>query len=128
MNESGGKGKDKINCNKIQKPFTNAPNSDMNEKNKVCGESLGKNDQSTPTKVLTYFKVSQALYERNHIIKVTFKSGSNIGKSYIYHHDDLYNSTIDHLRSLKCWQNHRAYMSTNNIPQWALNTKLVRNV
>ena len=35
MNELGGKGKDEINYDKIQKPFTNEPDSDMNKKNKL---------------------------------------------------------------------------------------------
>jgi len=101
-------------------------NSQLNKSNNL--EISSKSRKLNPTNYLNYFIVSEAMYNKNHIIQVDFNRGPHDGTTYVYNHDELYDRTLDHLLTLKCWKDYEQYTSNTNIPRWALNTELVKEI
>ena len=66
-----------------------------------------------------YFKISKNWYGQGMIIKVKFNRGIHQDYSFIYNHDEVYDNTINHLRTLMCWKNDNSYSSATSIPSWA---------
>tara|TARA_B100000795_G_C22376933_1_gene278232 strand:+ start:77 stop:358 length:282 start_codon:yes stop_codon:yes gene_type:complete len=84
-------------------------------------------EERKKVKKISYFRLSKTLYKKGLIIKVTFNNnGAHHGQSYVYNHDSLYDKTIKSLETLDVWKNIGAYTSINNIPRWAMMTKLVK--
>jgi len=67
----------------------------------------------------SYFKIAENWYGQGMIIKVEFNRGGYQNYSFIYEHDEVYDNTINHLRTLNCWRNNNCYSSSTNIPGWA---------
>ena len=98
-------------------------------KQKNINEINSKNNLLISTREQAYFQISNNLYGQNEVIKVTFNNNrAHHGETYIYNHDDLYDKTIHHLRTLPVWETMGIYTSNNNIPRWAMNTGLVERI
>ena len=67
----------------------------------------------------SYFRIAENWYGQGMIIKVEFNRGGYQNYSFIYEHDEVYDNTINHLRTLNCWRNNNFYSSSTNIPGWA---------
>ena len=67
----------------------------------------------------SYFRISENSYGQGMIIKVKFNKGIHQDYSFIYNHDEVYDNTINHLRTLMCWKNDNSYSSATSIPSWA---------
>ena len=67
----------------------------------------------------TYFKISKNWYGEGKKIRVEFNRGIHQHYSFLYDHDDVYEKTLNHLKSLSCWSNDEYYSSSTNIPSWA---------
>ena len=102
-----------------------------NKKNEPrnINEINSKSNSLILTREQAYFQISNNLYAQNEVIKVTFNNNrAHHGKTYIYNHDDLYDKTIHHLRTLPVWEREGIFTSSNNIPGWAMETGLVTRI
>jgi hypothetical protein len=66
---------------------------------------------------LFIFGFLHLLFEQ--IISEISERGGYQNYSFIYEHDEVYDNTINHLRTLNCWRNNNFYSSSTNIPGWA---------
>ena len=120
-----------IGDKKEKRKYKKEDNLNTNKKNKQrnINEINSKNNSLISTREQAYFQISENLYEENEVIKVTFNNkGAHHGETYIYDHDDLYNKTIHHLRTLPVWERKGIFTSSNNIPGWAMKTGLVKRI
>jgi hypothetical protein len=92
--------------------------SDSFKQRKETDSSLHKNLPNF-NDTRSYFRISENWYGQGMIIKVKFNRGIHQDYSFIYNHDEVYDNTINHFRTLKCWKNDNSYSSTTNIPSWA---------
>jgi hypothetical protein len=92
--------------------------SDSFKQRKETDSSLHKNLPNF-NDTRSYFRISENWYGQGMIIKVKFNRGIHQDYSFIYNHDEVYDNTINHLRTLKCWKNDNSYSSTTSIPSWA---------
>ena len=66
-----------------------------------------------------YFKISKNWYGKGMMIQVSFNKGKYQDNIFVYDHDNVYDSTINHLETLNCWDKSNFYSSSSNIPSWA---------
>jgi hypothetical protein len=119
-----GEKKEKIKYKKEENMNTNKKNEQKN-----INEINSENNSLIPTREQAYFQISNNLYGQNEVIKVTFNNNrAHHGETYIYKHDDLYDKTIHHLRTLPVWERNGIFTSSNNILGWAMETGLVKRI
>ena len=53
------------------------------------------------------------------MIQVSFDKGKYQDNIFVYNHDKVYDSTINYLETLNCWDKSNYYSSSSNIPTWA---------
>ena len=119
-----GNQKEKLKNKKVENIKNNSTN-----KHRNINKINSKNNSLFSTREQTYFQLSENLYSKNEVIKVTFNNnGAHHGETYIYNHNDLFDETINHLRTLPVWKRTGIYTSSNNIPTWAIKTKLIESI
>lgn len=85
-------------------------------------EVMKFNDYKNLTKSLIkkkYFKISKNWYGKGMMIQVSFDKGKYQDNIFVYNHDKVYDSTINYLETLNCWDKSNFYSNSSNIPTWA---------
>ena len=95
------------------------PKSPKQEKKESFIETEIEQKISPSSELKTNFKISENWYGQGKKIRVEFNGGIHQHYSFLYDHDDVYEKTLNHLKTLSCWSNYGYYSSSTNIPSWA---------